>query len=84
MCLILQYIYYGSLKRRRERLRSLRSSRSRPHAHPHHRLQPAPHAQGLPPYRPLQSEVGVRHLLYLKKRRLRRSSRDCLGLSGCH
>jgi hypothetical protein len=91
MCLILQYIYYGSLKRRRERLRLLRSSRPRPHAHPHHRLQPAPHAQGLPPYRPLQSEVGVAApLLYTscfsevpKRRQRREVLRDCLGLSGC-
>lgn len=58
--LIMQFIYYGTLQRRRERLRSLRS-RPRPHhAPPHHRLHaPSPHAHALPPYRPLPSEVRM-------------------------
>lgn len=61
--LIMQYIYYGTLQRRREKLRLLRTlsrSRSRAHAHaaPHHRLQrTTTRGHSLPPYRPLPSEV---------------------------
>ncbi|KAK9839622.1 hypothetical protein WJX81_001406 [Elliptochloris bilobata] len=57
--LIMQYIYYGTLQRRRERARSL-CARPRPHhAPPHHRLHaPAPHTHALPPYRPLPSEAS--------------------------
>lgn len=56
--LIMQFIYYGTLQRRRERLRSLRSRPRPSHAPPHHRLHaPSQHAHALPPYRPLPSEV---------------------------
>ena len=67
--LIMQFIYYGTLQRRRERLRSLRS-RPRPHHHalPHHRLHaPSPAAHALPPYRPLPSEVRMRASLETRK-----------------
>ena len=59
----MQFIYYGTLQRRRERLRSLRSRPRPQHAPPHHRLHvPPPHAHALPPYRPLPSEVRARGL----------------------